>query len=284
MLKKIFPFFFGTGLLLVLILGLSSSLFAQTEIGLQVYSFDKQFHQDVPATLDKIQKIGFKELEAGSTYGMSFTDFKKLLDLHGLHVVSYGSDFDKLQYDPMTVVREAKAWGASYVACFWIPHKDDSFGIEEIQKAVVVFNNAGKILRENGLLLCYHPHGFEFRPYQDGTLFDYLVKNTDPRWINFEMDVYWVKNSGQEPLALLSKYPGRFPLLHLKDRRRGTVGNLNGNSDKESNVVLGTGDVGIEAIMKAAKKAGVKHYFIEDESSSAEQQVPASLAYLKTLP
>ncbi|HTQ27059.1 MAG TPA: sugar phosphate isomerase/epimerase, partial [Puia sp.] len=195
----------------------------------------------------------------------------------------YGTSFDQLQNNPMAVVKEAKAWGADYVACFWIPHQGNDFGIADIQKAVDVFNKAGKILKENGLALVYHAHGYEFRPYEDGTLFDYLVKNTNAAWMNYEMDVYWVKNAGQEPLALLAKYPGRFPLMHLKDRRPGSPNNLNGSSDKESNVVLGTGDVGIEAIMKAAGKAGVKHYFIEDESSRSWEQVPASYAYLMSL-
>jgi sugar phosphate isomerase/epimerase len=82
---------------------------------------------------------------------------------------------------------------------------------------------------------------------------------------------------------LLKKYPGRFKLMHLKDRQIGTVGNQNGNADVETNVVLGMGDVGIKEIMSAAKKYGVEHYFIEDESSRSMEQVPQSLAFLRSL-
>jgi sugar phosphate isomerase/epimerase len=114
-------------------------------------------------------------------------------------------------------------------------------------------------------------------------LFDYLVKNTDPRYLNFEMDVFWIKHPGQSPVKLLQKYPKRFLLMHLKDRQPGTPGNQNGHADVETNVVLGKGDVGIAAIMKQAKKSGVKHYFIEDESSRSVQQIPQSLTYLKGL-
>ena len=92
-----------------------------------------------------------------------------------------------------------------------------------------------------------------------------------------------VKNSGQDPVALLKKYPNRFLLLHLKDRKPGTENNQNGTADEESNVVLGQGDVDIAAIMKEAKKIGIKHYFIEDESSRSVQQIPESLAYLHQL-
>ena len=151
------------------------------------------------------------------------------------------------------------------------------------KKQLRFFNNAGKLLAANGIKFCYHAHGYEFRPYENTTLFDYLMKNLDPKYVNFEMDVFWMKHPGQDPVALLEKYPHRFLLMHLKDRKPGTPGNLDGNADVESNVVLGSGDVGIAAIMKAAKKAGVEHYFIEDESSRSVEQVPQSLAYLKSL-
>jgi sugar phosphate isomerase/epimerase len=97
------------------------------------------------------------------------------------------------------------------------------------------------------------------------------------------MDVFWVKHPGQDPVSLLKKYPNRFPLMHLKDRKPGTEGNQFGSADVETNVVLGTGDVGIAAIMKVAKQYGVKHFFIEDESSRAVEQIPQSLKFLKSL-
>ncbi len=96
------------------------------------------------------------------------------------------------------------------------------------------------------------------------------------------MDVFWIKHPGQDPVALLEKYKGRFKLMHLKDRKSGTEGNQNGEADVETNVVLGTGDVGIADIMKVSKKYGVE-YFIEDESSRSMEQVPQSLAFLKSL-
>ena len=224
-----------------------------------------------------------KEVEIHSTYGLTREEFKRLLDQNNLKVVGVGVDFQKLATEPQAVVDEAKFYGASYVVCFWIPHNGDDFGIEDTKKAVDVFTAAGKVLHQNRLSLCYHPHGYEFRPYKGGTLFDYMVKNTDPRYLNFEMDVFWVKHPGQDPAALLRKYPKRFPLLHLKDREHGTPGNQNGHADDETNVVLGKGDVGIAAVMRQAKKNRVKHYFIEDESTRSVQQIPLSIAYLKTL-
>jgi sugar phosphate isomerase/epimerase len=267
---------------------LTSLLFSFTflsaqEIGLELYSLRNEFAKDVPGTLAKIKSWNVREVEIHSTYGLSREEFKKHLDENNLKVKSVGVDFQRLATNPQGVVDEAKFYGARYVVCFWIPHNGDEFGIEDMKKAVAVFTAAGKRLHQNGLSLCYHPHGYEFRPYKGGTLFDYMVKNTDPRYLNFEMDVFWVKHPGQDPVALLRKYPKRFPLLHLKDREHGTPGNQNGHADDETNVVLGKGDVGIAAVMKQAKKNRVKHYFIEDESTRSEQQIPESLAYLKNL-
>ena len=116
---------------------------------------------------------------------------------------------------------------------------EQNLHIDDVKKAIAVFNTAGKLLYENGLKFCYHPHGYEFRPYEGGTLFDYMVKNTDPKYVNYEMDVFWVKQPGQDPVALLKKYPTRFRMLHLKDRKKGTEGNQNGTAPEETNVVLG---------------------------------------------
>ena len=254
-------------------------VFAQ-EIGVQLYSFRKQLPGNVPAMLEKISKMGIRELEGGDSYGLPVDEFKSLLKNNNLKMISVSADFGQLAKNPQASVDLAKTYGAKYVVVFWIPHTD-VFTIDDAKNAVTVFNTAGKLLKENGISLCYHAHGYEFGSYGEGTLFDYLAENFNPQYANFEMDVFWVKHPGQDPVALLEKYPGRFPLMHLKDRKAGTEGNQKGEADVETNVVLGSGDVGIAAIMKAAKKAGVKHYFIEDESSRSVEQVPLSLAFLK---
>jgi sugar phosphate isomerase/epimerase len=261
---------------------IASAAFSQ-EIGLQLYSLRNEMKTDVPGSLAKVKEWGIKYVEGGGTSGMEMEAYKKLLKENNLQVVSVGADFNDLKTNPQKAVDNAKAFGAKYVVCYWIPHDGDNFTLENIREAVDVFSKAGKVLQENGLSLCYHPHGFEFRPHEGGTLFDYLVKNTDPKHFNFEMDVFWIKHPGQDPVTLLNKYPSRFLLMHLKDRKPGTPGNEFGRADVESNVVLGTGDVGIAEVMKAAKKVGVKYFFIEDESSRSVQQIPESLKFLRDL-
>lgn len=251
------------------------------KVALQLYSFRAQFAKDVPGTMAKVQNMGVKYVELAGTYGLTVPDFLKMLQKHNLTPIGTGVDFDVLEKNPQQAMDDAKTLGVKYVVCFWIPHKGNEFTIEDVNKAVTVFNKAGKLLKDNGFSFCYHPHGYEFRPYGNGTLFDELAKNLDPRYVNFEMDTYWIKHPGQDPVAMLQKYPKRFPLLHVKDRKMGTIGNQNGQTDVETNVVLGTGDVGLPAIMKEAAKIGVEYAIIEDESSRSETQVPLSIAFLK---
>jgi sugar phosphate isomerase/epimerase len=257
------------------------------EIGIQMGSMRQMYSEGMPAVLARLQELGITEIEGGLGRGMDRESYKKLLQDYGLKLVAMGGSFDRLQ-DPDSlakVIALAKDLGAQYIICYWIPHEGDNFTFDDARKGVEVFNAAGKTLKENGLTLSYHAHGYEFREYKEGkgTLFEYIMAQTNPAYVTFQMDVFWMKNPGQDPVALLKKYPNRWKSLHLKDRRIGTPNNLNGRQDKETNVVLGSGDVGIAEVMKTAMKLGIKHYFIEDESTRALEQVPLSVAYLRSL-
>lgn len=253
------------------------------EIGLQLYSLRHEFEKDVPGTLVKIKEMGFREVEGGGTYGYSMEEFKAMLEQNDLRVVSVGAGYEDLSTNPQSVVDNAKAFGARFAMCAWIPHPGDTFTIEHVREAADVFNRAGKLLQENGISFNYHIHGYEFRPYEDGTLFDYLAANTDPQYVNFEVDVFWAKQGGTDPVDLMDKYPQRITMLHLKDRKHGTPNSIDGRAPDETNVVLGTGDVNIEGVMRTAASIGVRHYFIEDESPDALTQIPKSLEYLRGL-
>lgn len=251
--------------------------------GVQAYTFRNHFPVSVENTLDKIKAMGITEIESSGAKGMSNADYKKLCNDRGISIPSAGCSYEQLESNPQEVVDNAKALGAKYVMCAWIPHKGNEFTIEDIKKAVAVFNKAGKVLKENGLTFCYHDHGYEFRPYEDGTLFDYLVKNTNPAYVSFEMDVLWTLHGRANPEALLQKYGARWKLMHVKDLKKGVIGDFSGHTPAENDVVLGTGQANWPAILKIAKKIGIKHYFIEDESEHELENVPLSIAYLKGL-
>ncbi|MBT8280547.1 MAG: sugar phosphate isomerase/epimerase [Muriicola sp.] len=267
--------------LLILVCLLSVPSLMGQEVGLQLYSLRDQFKNDVEGTLKTISDWGITKIEGGDTYGLTLEEFLRLLKKYDLEVVSVGASFEELAEDPQAVTEKAKAYGATYVMCAWIPHNGDEFTLEDTQKAIDVFNTAGEILDRDNIILAYHPHGYEFRPYGEGTLFDYMSENAEDFY--FEMDVYWVQHGGADPMELLKKYTDQFVLMHLKDMAEGVEGNDTGHEDVETNVVLGTGQIDMSAIVAKAKELGIEYMFIEDESSKVLQQVPLSLAYLKTL-
>lgn len=274
-------------LLTALTLAIISPAFSQglykAPFGIQTYSFRNSFPKGIPQTLDTIKGFGITELEASTPANMTPEEFKKLCDARGLKIPSTGCGYDELTKDPMSIVKSAKALGATYVMTAWIPHERGKFNIENAKKAVADFNAGGKVLKENGLTFCYHAHGFEFQPYEDGTLLDYIIKNTNPEYVSFEMDIMWAHFGGGDPVALLKKYGNRWKLLHMKDLKKGTPKDLTGGTSVENDVTLGTGEVDIAGIVREANKIGIKHFFIEDESSRVTKQVPQSIAYLKSL-
>lgn len=266
---------------LVLALGFGTLQSSAQEIGIQLWSLRNQFKTDIPGTLATIKDWGITKIEGGDSYGMPFDEFNGLLKKNHLEMVSIGAPFKDLEDSPEKVVESAKAYGAKYVMCAWVPHNENDFAIAETKHATEVFNKAGKLLKENGITLAYHAHGYEFRPYKNGTLFDYMMENAEH--FTFEMDLFWVQHGGEDPLALMKKYPEKVTLLHLKDMAKGVVGNNTGSEDRETNVVLGTGQIDIAGVVAEAKKLGVEYMFIEDESSRVVEQVPQSLEYLKGL-
>jgi sugar phosphate isomerase/epimerase len=249
-------------------------------LGVQAYTFRKSFPNGIAATLDSIKQMGFTEIEGGGGK-MSPEEFKKLCDERGISIPSTGVNYDQLK-NPQEVADRAKILGAKYVMCAWIPHEGD-FNLDYAKKAVEVFNAAGKIFKENGLTFCYHDHGYEFHPYEKGTLLDYIITNTNPEYVSFEMDILWTHFGGGDPVALLKKYGNRWKLMHVKDLRKGVKKDLSGGTSQENDVALGTGEIDVAAIIKEAKKIGIQHYFIEDESSRVNTQVPQSIAFLKSL-
>jgi sugar phosphate isomerase/epimerase len=251
------------------------------QMGVQTYCFRKMIKFSIPGTLDVIKGMGFTEVEGGIE-GIDAKTYKKMCDKAGLKIASFMAPYSQIVEDPMSIVKMAKIYGCKYVMCAWIPHNTGSFGPANAKKAVDDFNKSGKVLAENGITLCYHAHGYEVAaPHEDGTLLDYMMKMSDPRYLSFEMDVFWIQFGGGDPVALLKKYPTRWKLMHLKDMQKGIKKDNTGLTNTEFDVALGTGQLEMKEILKAAKEVGIAHYFIEDESDRIFEQLPASIKYLK---
>ena len=256
---------------------------APAQFGLEIYSVRGEAQKDLPATLAMIRKFGFTEVEVSELYGHTAAEFRQLLDKAGLHATSMMADYERLAKDVDPVAAEARTLGAEYVVCSTIPHKKQVTP-ENIARAAEDFDRWGEKLAASGLHLCYHTHGVEFGKSPDGTLFDTLVRRTNPKYVNYEMDIFWIVFAFQDPAKLLHKYPGRFPLMHVKDIRKDTVlGRTPADVMEEDSVPLGAGIVDIPATLRAARQTGVRHYYIEDEAVNAAEQIPVSLKYLDTV-
>ncbi|WP_395751993.1 sugar phosphate isomerase/epimerase family protein [Prosthecobacter sp.] len=270
---------------LLLVLGFAAQTFAAdapNAAGLQLYSLRSQFKlRGVPWTLDQVKQFGIKEVELAGTYDLTAEQFKAELEKRELKAVSSHFPYARYKNDLDNVVKEAKTLGLKYAGCAWIDHKD-KFDEAECRDAIAVFNKAGEALAKEGITMFYHAHGFEFEPYGDGTLLDLFLKETKPEFVSMQMDILWIVFPGQDPVKLLEKYSGRWKLMHLKDLKKGVAtGFLTGKTDVENDVVLGTGQMDWAAIFAAARKNGIKHYFIEDESSTSQEQIPQSLKFLR---
>ncbi len=250
-------------------------------LGLQLYSLREQFKKDVPGTLDEVQRFGFRYAELDGTYKLPPEQYIAMLAARGIKPIGMHFTLDRLREDPEAVAREAKALGLKYVGCPYITHQG-TFDEKTCRETAAIFNRAGQVMAAHGMKFYYHVHGFEFQPYGQETLLDLLFSQTDPKLVSYEMDIFWIVYPGQDPVQLFQKYGKRWELVHLKDMKKGTpTGPTAPWPDVEADVALGAGQIDMPAVLRAAKKAGVKWYFIEDESSSSEKQIPESLRFLE---
>lgn len=256
-------------------------------LGLQLYSLRETFKTDPTAALDQTQSLGFKIAELYNGLPLEPEKLKAELAARGITPVAGHFSYDALKKDPAPAVQAAKTLGLKYAGVAWIPHEIGSFGEADVKRAAADFHAFGEAFKAAGIQFFYHVHGYEFRPVSEGaseTFFDQLARETNPDLVAFEMDVFWVVQPGADPVKYLAKYPGRWHLMHLKDIRKGArVGVFTGKAPLTDDVALGTGQVPWPAVLKEAQKAGVKYYFLEDESPTVSAQLPVSVKYLETV-
>jgi sugar phosphate isomerase/epimerase len=257
-------------------------------LGLQLYSLRVLSKQSGwIAALNKTDELGFKYIEGGFVpKGVTTDQYLAELAKRGLVMPSMGFPYEGLTKDIAGSVEKAKALGVKYVMVAWIPHKDDEgFTRDQAVKAAADFNAWGEAFSAAGITFTYHAHGYEFRPLPDGSnLFDLIVGSTNPKFVSFEMDVFWITHGGQDPVKLMEKYPDRWRLMHVKDIRKGAAtGIYTGHAPSTDDVAVGSGQVDWPAVFKEAESIGVKYYFIEDESDTPDVNIPESIAYVKML-
>jgi sugar phosphate isomerase/epimerase len=279
----LFPAAFAASALLAGDVGTSKSFHGPVGL-VSPYSLrDLQKSQGLAAALDKTRSFGFRYVEFGADFGgLKPAAFKAELDRRGLVPVGLHFGYEQIRDDVEGVAAAAKVMKVSRVGCAWIPHKDP-FDEAQCRVAAAVFNRAGAALAKHGIQLYYHTHGYEFRPFGQGTVFDVLVAETSPKTLMFEMDVAWVVLPGQDPAELIKKYPDRWLLMHVKDLKKGVPHNHLVRAALTDQVSIGSGQVDWPKLLRAAQEAGLKYYLIEDESPAVLEQIPQSLRYLESV-
>jgi len=250
-------------------------------VGLQLWSLRDYLPKDLSGTLEKVRGMGFREVEGAGLWKHSVKALRAAMDANGLTCRSAHMSFERLRDDPSGAFDEAKALGATGVVCPWIP-QDAPFNHDAALKSAEAFNRFAAAAGKAGLQFAYHCHGYEFVPSPEGTLFDTLAKATDPKLVMFQIDVFHALFGGADPVQLIERYSARVTSLHLKDLKKGVPikpGTAIGTP--EMDVPLGTGQVDMPNVLKAAMKAGVKMYYIEDESAAPLEHIPQSVTYLK---
>ncbi len=250
------------------------------KLAIQLWSFRHDFEKDVPGTLRRVRALGFTHVELAGYYNLTAQQFKSELDQAGLKAISMHVGFDELQSKLDEIIADAKLFGVTDVGVPWIT---SPFTKADCEKTIVVFNEAGAKLAAQGLTFFYHAHGYEFVPNEGGagTLFDLLMAKTNPKFVKLQLDTLHVAHPGQDPAALLKKFPGRFVSLHLKDLRKDKAPDNTGEVKDEDGRPMGQGKINWPVVLKAAQKEGVKWYIIEDETPTVWQGVAQSLRYLE---
>jgi len=265
---------------------LAPDLFAapkKTLIGTQLYTVRDLMASDPLGTLAKVAKIGFNTVE-GATYtgtelfyGMPASQFKNVLSDNGLEMISnhylLGEQMKDakgtVSNDWQKAVDDAAEAGLKYMVCAYL-FDNERGTLDHYKQTAEKLSSAGEVAKKAGLQLCYHNHNFEFIE-QDGKLpYDVMLQNSDPNYLKMEMDIYWIYKAKQDPIAIFNKYPGRFPLWHVKDMD---------NTPKQMFTEVGAGVIPFKTVFAQAKKAGMKYFFNEQDVCPGDPLVSMIKSY-----
>lgn len=264
-----------------------SALSARTlkTIGVQLYTVRDVLPEKPLETLKALEQIGYREAEVvGGSLEQIWPHLKKT-SLRPVSVHLSTPLFTRDQSKLPAALDDAKQRGFQYVVCPYIAPQDRG-GVDVIRKLADTLNQAGEACRKSGLRLCYHNHAFEFEPVKSGgTLLDVLMRESDPRLVSLELDIMWAQVAGVSPVSVLEQYGKRVALMHLKNVAKDVTPRYNEKIPREAFREVGNGSIDVAAVLKAAEKAGVQHYFVEQDQTPGDPvaSLRESYEYLRKL-
>lgn len=249
-------------------------------VGLQLYTVRDLMQRDMAGTLAAVAKIGYQEVEFAGFFDKTPANIRVMLETTGLSAPAGHVPFEAIDTGWDQVLDAAHTLGQRYVCVAWIDEKYRK-DIDGWKRVADKLNQAGAACSKSNLTLAYHNHSYEFVPLAGQVPYDVLLASTDPALVKLEMDLFWITFGGQDPLAYFAKYPGRVPLVHVKDMAPKTRPDIPPDSVMRS---VGQGSIDWKRIFAQAQQAGIKHYFVEHDSpADALASAKASFDYLQTL-
>jgi len=255
-------------------------------IGVQLYTVRDLMKDDFEGTIAKVAQIGYKEVEFAGYFGRTADQVNAVLKKNGLKAPSTHVQYDELDDKFPSVIEFSKAIGLEYIICPWIP--ENLRKSPDIWKqAADKFNKAGEQTKKAGMQFGYHNHWFEFLPTDGKLPYDELLRLCDANLVKMEMDLCWISTTGTDPVKYFEKYPGRFPLVHVKDVKTMPKINSGGSQNFGDTVDLtevGSGVIDWKRIFAHAEQAGIKHYIVEhDHPKQPLASIKGSYEYLSKL-
>ena len=221
-------------------------------VGLQLYTLRQEMAADFEGTLQKVAELGYKEMQFAGYYGRSPQQVRDLLQQLGLSSPAAHVGLNLIREDLRKQIDIALEIGQSYIVVPSVPQ--DERMVSHFEDHAKALNEAGERCKEAGLKLAYHNHSFEFESQGGRTGYGQLLDLTDPELVSFELDLYWAVNANINPITLFRDNPGRFPMVHVKDRD--SAGEMTD---------VGRGEIDFAEIFSHSQIAGIKHYFVEHD-------------------
>lgn len=231
---------------------------------------------DWKEVLSKTVEMGYTEIETGNYLGESAASFLRFCNSEGLRPVAGGGSFSRNMDEVNSALERLNALELRYAVMYWPWFGGAPLSLDNCKESAEVLNSIGEVCNERGLTLCWHNHDLEFHPTEEGIVpFDYLMENTDKDLVRCELDIYWTRKGGADPIETLRKYRGRYPLLHIKDMAPG---------EEQDFACPGDGIIDFQEVLSEALDQDIEHFFVEkDNAQNGLGCLESAAVYLKSL-
>jgi sugar phosphate isomerase/epimerase len=241
------------------------------QLGLQLYGVRDLMDHDLEGTIAQVAAIGYREVELAGLHKKTAKEMRAILDRHGLRARSSHVSMQDIRRNWAQTLDDAATLGQTYIVNPWIDEAERT--VAGYTKAAHEMTVAAQAARAHGLGFAYHNHEFEFTLVDGKLPYDILLAECDPQLVKMELDIFWIRKGGQDPLVYFARYPGRFTMIHAKDMAKdGTM------------VDVGQGVIDWREIFRRGRQAGLEYTFVEhDEPPSPIADAKVSYDYLHAL-